>query len=304
MIYTVTFNPAIDYVITVDDFKAGSINRVDSEEKFAGGKGINVSRVLNNFGIKTKALGFVGGFTGKFIIDSLESQGVETDFIEISGDTRINVKLNSKEETEINGAGPVIKDEDLNKLFTIVEGLTSNDYLVLSGNVQKSVPRDIYARLQKKCASNNVKVIVDTTGDALVATLPNKPFLIKPNNHELGEIFNKELTDTDEIIKYAKKLIVMGAQNVIISMAERGALLICESGVYHATPAKGKVQNSVGAGDSVIAGFLAKYSQSKDIIEAFRWGATSGSATAFSKDLCKKEDIEHYLAQVIVNKLD
>ncbi|APC39900.1 1-phosphofructokinase [Clostridium estertheticum] len=304
MIYTVTFNPAIDYVITVDDFKAGSINRVDSEEKFAGGKGINVSRVLNNFGIKTKALGFVGGFTGKFIIDSLESQGVETDFIEISGDTRINVKLNSKEETEINGAGPVIKDEDLNKLFTIVEGLTSNDYLVLSGNVQKSVPRDIYARLQKKCASNNVKVVVDTTGDALVATLQNKPFLIKPNNHELGEIFNKELTDTDEIIKYAKKLIVMGAQNVIISMAERGALLICESGVYHATPAKGKVQNSVGAGDSVIAGFLAKYSQSKDLIEAFRWGATSGSATAFSKDLCKKEDIEHYLAQVIVNKLD
>ncbi|MBU3101029.1 MULTISPECIES: 1-phosphofructokinase [Clostridium] len=304
MIYTVTFNPAIDYVITVDDFKAGLINRVASEEKFAGGKGINVSRVLNNFGIKTKALGFVGGFTGKFIIDSLESQGVETDFIEISGDTRINVKLKSKEETEINGAGPIIKDEDLSKLFKIVEGLTSDDYLVLSGNVQKSVPTDIYARLQKKCASNNVKVVVDTTGDALVATLPNKPFLIKPNNHELGEIFNKELTDTDEIIEYAKKLIVMGAQNVIISMAERGALLICESGVYHATPAKGKVQNSVGAGDSVIAGFLAKYSRSNDLIEAFRWGATSGSATAFSKDLCKKEDIEHYLAQVIVNKLD
>ncbi|MCB2295760.1 1-phosphofructokinase, partial [Clostridium algoriphilum] len=298
MIYTVTFNPAIDYVIAVDDFKAGLINRVASEEKFAGGKGINVSRVLNNVGIKSKALGFVGGFTGKFIIDSLESQGVETDFIEVSGDTRINVKLKSKEETEINGAGPVIKDEDMNKLFKIVEGLTSNDYLVLSGNVQKSVPRDIYARLQKKCASNKVKVVVDTTGDALVATLTNKPFLIKPNNHELGEIFNKELTDTDEIIEYAKKLIVMGAQNVIISMAERGALLICESGVYHATPAKGKVQNSVGAGDSVIAGFLAKYSQSKDLIEAFRWGATSGSATAFSKDLCKKEDIEHYLAQV------
>lgn len=304
MIYTVTFNPAIDYVITVDDFKAGLINRVASEEKFAGGKGINVSRVLNNVGIKSKALGFVGGFTGKFIIDSLESQGVETDFIEISGDTRINVKLKSKEETEINGSGPVIKDKDLNKLFKIVEDLTSNDYLVLSGNVQKSVPSDIYARLQKKCASNNVKVVVDTTGDALVATLANKPFLIKPNNHELGEIFNKELTDTDEIIEYAKKLIVMGAQNVIISMAERGALLICESGVYHATPANGKVQNSVGAGDSVIAGFLAKYSQSNDIIEAFRWGATSGSATAFSKDLCKKEDIEHYLAQVIVNKLD
>lgn len=304
MIYTVTFNPAIDYVVNVDNFKAGIVNRVSSEEKFAGGKGINVSRVLNNMGVKSKALGFVGGFTGKFIIDSLEDQGVETEFIEINGDTRINVKLKSKGETEINGAGPIIEKEDLNKLFKIVEGLTSEDYLVLAGNVQKSVPSDIYAHLQEKCASNNVKVVVDTTGDSLVATLKNKPFLIKPNNHELGEIFNKELTNQDEIIEYAKKLIVMGAQNVIISMAEKGALLICERGVYHATPAKGTVKNSVGAGDSVIAGFLAKYSESKDLIEAFRWGATCGSATAFSKDLCTKEDVEYYLAQVSVNKID
>ncbi|WP_026883153.1 1-phosphofructokinase [Clostridium akagii] len=304
MIYTVTFNPAIDYVVNVDNFKAGIVNRVSSEEKFAGGKGINVSRVLNNMGVKSKALGFVGGFTGKFIIDSLEKQGIETEFIEINGDTRINVKLKSKGETEINGAGPIIEKEDLNKLFKIVEGLNSEDYLVLAGNVQKSVPSDIYAKLQKKCSSNNVKVIVDTTGNALVATLENKPFLIKPNNHELGEIFNKELTDQDEIIEYARKLIVMGAQNVIISMAEKGALLICERGVYHATPAKGTVKNSVGAGDSVIAGFLAKYSGSKDLIEAFRWGATCGSATAFSKDLCTKEDVEYYLAQVSVNKID
>jgi 1-phosphofructokinase len=304
MIYTVTFNPAIDYVINVDDFKSGVVNRVASEEKFAGGKGINVSRVLNNLGVKSKALGFIGGFTGKFIVDSLESQGVNTNFIEASGDTRINVKLKSKEETEINGSGPIIKEEDLNKLFKIIESLTSEDYLVLAGNVQKSVQSDIYAVLQQKCESKGVKVVVDTTGDALVATLKNKPFLIKPNNHELGEIFNKELTDRDEIIKYAKKLIGMGAQNVIISMAEKGALLICESGVYHATPAKGTVKNSVGAGDSVIAGFLAKYSVTNDLIEAFRWGATSGSATAFSKDLCKKEDVEHYLPQVTVTKID
>jgi 1-phosphofructokinase len=304
MIYTVTFNPAIDYVINVDDFKSGVVNRVASEEKFAGGKGINVSRVLNNLGVKSKALGFIGGFTGKFIVDSLESQGVNTNFIEASGDTRINVKLKSKEETEINGSGPIIKEEDLNKLFKIIESLTSEDYLVLSGNVQKSVQSDIYAVLQQKCEYKGVKVVVDTTGDALVATLKNKPFLIKPNNHELGEIFNKELTDRDEIIKYAKKLIGMGAQNVIISMAEKGALLICKSGVYHATPAKGTVKNSVGAGDSVIAGFLAKYSVTNDLIEAFRWGAASGSATAFSKDLCKKEDVEHYLPQVTVNRID
>jgi 1-phosphofructokinase len=304
MIYTVTFNPAIDYVINVDDFKSGVVNRVASEEKFAGGKGINVSRVLNNLGVKSKALGFIGGFTGKFIVDSLESQGVNTNFIEASGDTRINVKLKSKEETEINGSGPIIKEEDLNKLFKIIESLTSEDYLVLAGNVQKSVQSDIYAVLQQKCESKGVKVVVDTTGDALVATLKNKPFLIKPNNHELGEIFSKELTDRDEIIKYAKKLIGMGAQNVIISMAEKGALLICESGVYHATPAKGTVKNSVGAGDSVIAGFLAKYSVTKDLIEAFKWGATSGSATAFSKDLCKKEDVDHYLPQVNVSKID
>ncbi|MFT8315677.1 MAG: 1-phosphofructokinase [Clostridium sp.] len=303
MIYTVTFNPAIDYVINVNDFKPGKVNRVASEEKFAGGKGINVSRVLNNFGIKSKALGFIGGFTGKFIIDSLEAQGVDTDFIQVTGDTRINVKLKSNEETEINGGGPVITDADLEKLFKIIGNLGSEDYLVLSGNVQSSVPRDIYSVLQEKCASNKVKVIVDTTGDALVATLKNKPFLIKPNNHELGEIFNVVLDKKEDIIKYAQKLREMGAENVIISMAEKGALLITDSGVYHASPAKGTVQNSVGAGDSVIAGFLANYSKNPDIIESFRWGATSGSATAFSKDLCKKEDVEYYLPQVIVTKL-
>lgn len=303
MIYTVTFNPAIDYVINVDNFKPGEVNRVASEEKFAGGKGINVSRVLNNLGVKSKALGFIGGFTGKFIVDSLEAQGVDTDFVEVTGDTRINVKLKSNEETEINGGGPVITEEDLEKLFAIIEKLGADDYLVLAGNVQSSVPRDVYAVIQQKCINNNVKVIVDTTGEALVATLKYKPFLIKPNNHELGELFDVKLEKREDIIEYAQKLRDMGAVNVIISMAAEGALLICDSGVYHASPAKGTVQNSVGAGDSVIAGFLASYSKSSDIIEAFRVGATSGSATAFSKDLCQKEDVEHYLPQVIVTKL-
>lgn len=303
MIYTVTFNPAIDYVINVDNFKAGTVNRVASEEKFAGGKGINVSRVLNNLGVKSKALGFVGGFTGRFIVDSLEEQGVDTEFIYVTGDTRINVKLKSAEETEINGGGPVVTSEDLDKLFAIVEKLSANDFLVLAGNVQKSVPSDIYATIQEKCAKNNVKVIVDTTGNALVATLKNKPFLVKPNNHELGEIFNVELNTTEEIIEYAQKIREMGAQNVIISMAAKGALLICETGVYHASPAKGTVQNSVGAGDSVIAGFLAQLTMGGDIIEAFRWGAATGSATAFSKDLAEQKDLDLTLPQVQVTKL-
>lgn len=303
MIYTVTLNPAIDYVIHVADFKPGEVNRVSADEKYAGGKGINVSRVLNNLGVKSKALGFIGGFTGKFIKDSLEIQGVDTDFTEVDGDTRINVKLKSNEETEINGNGPDISEKDLNKLFEQISSLTSDDYLVLAGNVQKSLPVDIYSIIQEKCFSKGVKVIVDTTGAALTSTLKYKPFLIKPNNHELGEIFNTELKTREDIIEHAQKLREMGAQNVIISMAAEGALLICDSGVYHASPAKGTVKNSVGAGDSVIAGFLANYSQTSDLLEAFRWGATAGSTTAFSMDLCEKKDFEHYLPQVIVTKL-
>ncbi|GIM30368.1 1-phosphofructokinase [Clostridium polyendosporum] len=303
MIYTVTFNPSIDYVINVEDFRSGTVNRVVSEEKYPGGKGINVSRVLNNLGVKNKALGFIAGFTGKFIKDSLQSEGVDTDFIELSGDTRINVKLKSNEETEINGAGPDINEKNLNKLFEKIEILNSDDYLVLAGNVQKSLPTNIYSLIQQKCISRKVKVVVDTTGEALTSTLKYNPFLIKPNNHELSEIFNVEITNREEIIHYAQRLREMGAQNVIISMAGEGALLICNEGVYHATAPKGTVKNSVGAGDSLIAGFLAKYSQTLNIIEAFKWGAASGSATAFSMDLCKKEYVEELLSQINVTKI-
>lgn len=303
MIYTLTFNPAIDYVVNVDNFIPGTVNRTKSEEKFSGGKGINVSRVLNNLGVKSKALGFIGGFTGRFIISSLEAEGINTEFIEVPGDTRINVKLKSNEETEINGSGPYISDEALDKLFNIVKNLTASDYLVLAGNVQKSLPVNIYSVLQEKCSANGTKVLVDTTGDALMATLNYKPFLIKPNNHELGELFQKDLKSQEDIIFYASKLNEMGAQNVIISMAEKGALLVFPGGVYHASPAKGTVKNSVGAGDSVIAGFLAEYCKSQDIIEAFRYGAASGSATAFSKDLCKKEDVMRYLPEVKIKKI-
>ncbi|MBC2581731.1 1-phosphofructokinase [Clostridium sp. DJ247] len=303
MIYTITFNPSIDYVIRVENFKPGEVNRVADENKYPGGKGINVSRVLNNLGVKNKALGFIGGFTGQFIKISLENEGIDTDFIEVASDTRINVKLKSNEETEINGAGPAISEKDLDNLFNKIELLNSDDFLVLAGNVQKSLPTNIYSLIQEKCSSKKVKIIVDTTGEALTSTLKYNPFLIKPNNHELGEIFNVELKTREEIIHYAQKLREMGAENVVISMAGEGALLICGKGVYHASPAKGTVKNSVGAGDSLIAGFLAKYSQTLDIIEAFRWGAASGSATAFSMDLCKKEDVEKLLPQVKVTEI-
>lgn len=303
MIYTITFNPSIDYVIKVDDFVPGKVNRVAYENKYAGGKGINVSRVLNNLGVKSKALGFVGGFTGQFIENSLRNDGVETDFVKVKEDTRINVKLKSKEETEINGAGPDISDADLNKLFEKINSLSSEDFLVLAGNVQSSLPRDIYSQIQRNLEGKNIKIVVDTTGEALVATLEYKPFLIKPNNHELSEIFNVQISSKEEIIHYAQKLREMGAQNVIISMAGEGALLISEKGVYHASAPKGSVKNSVGAGDSLIAGFLANYSRTSDITLAFKYGIASGSATAFSMDLCKKEEVENLVSQVSINRL-
>lgn len=303
MIYTVTFNPSIDYVIKVENFTAGTVNRVVDENKYAGGKGINVSRVLNNLGVKSRALGFIGGFTGQFIESFLQEEEIYTDFIQVNGDTRINVKLSSNEETEINGSGPNIGEEDLNKLFGKIDALNSEDILVLAGNVQRSLPRNIYSQIQEKVKDKDVKVIVDTTGEALISTLRHKPFLIKPNNHELGEIFNIKIYKKEDIIKYSQKLREMGAQNVIISMAGEGALLICSEGVYHASAPKGIVKNSVGAGDSLIAGFLASHSKTQDINEAFRYGVASGSATAFSMDLCKREEVEKLLVQVKFTKL-
>lgn len=301
MIYTVTFNPSIDYVVQVHDLTLGIVNRVSNEAKYAGGKGINVSRVLKNLGVSSKALGFIGGFTGKFVKDSLNNDGIITDFIEVNEDTRINVKIKSNEETEINGAGPDIDEKNLNELLKKIESLKSDDFIVLAGNVQKSLPEDIYSIIQRKCPDS--KVIVDTTGNVLTATLKYKPFLIKPNIHELGDIFNVEIKDMKKVVYYADKLRNIGAQNIIISMGGDGAMLVCSEGVYTASAPKGKVKNSVGAGDSVVAGFLAEYTKSFDIVESFRYGAASGSATAFSMDLCEKEYVDELLDQVKVTKL-
>ena len=303
MIYTITLNPAVDYIIQVNSFKPGIINKIEADYKYPGGKGINVSRVLNNLNVKSIAIGFLGGFTGAFIKGYLQSEGVESDFIDVKEDTRINIKLKSHEETEINGAGPNIEGEDLEKLFSKIENLSSKDFLVMSGNVQRTLPQDIYAQIQRKCLDNDVKVVVDTTGEALLCTLKYRPFLIKPNNHELGELFHVEVNTKEEIIHYAKELLKMGAQNVVVSMAAEGALLINHEGVFHASAPKGTVQNSVGAGDSLIGGFLASYSRGSNLTEAFRWGAAAGSATAFSLDLCRKEDVEALLEQVKITAL-
>lgn len=301
MIYTVTFNPSIDYVIQVDDFTVGTINRVKNDGKYAGGKGINVSRVLKNIGVESRALGFIGGFTGKFIEDSLRNAGISTDFVRVQQDTRINVKLKSVEETEINGSGPDISRDDLNKLFEKVKDLKEDDFIVLAGNVQKSVPRNIYSTIQTKCGKG--KVVVDTTGEALADTLQYSPLLIKPNIHELGELFDAEIKETEKVIYYAKKLRGMGARNVIVSMGKDGALLICREGVYSASAPKGEVKNSVGSGDSLVAGFLSRYTKGSSIVDAFKYGAAAGSATAFSMDLCRKEDIEKLLPEVEIKRL-
>ncbi len=298
MIYTLTLNPSIDYVVEVNDFKIGKINKIKNDYKYPGGKGINVSRVLNNLNVNTKTLGFIGGFTGEYIKEFLHEEGVDTDFITTERDSRINIKLKTNSETELNGVGPKITEEHLEKLFNKLEQLTSNDYLVLAGNIPKNLPRDIYAQILKRYLNDNVKVVVDTTGIGLTSTLIHRPFLLKPNNHELSELFDVEIDSTEQIIYYGKKLLEMGAENVIVSMASEGAVLICNEGVYHATAPKGEVKNSVGAGDSLVAGFLANYSQNLDIIEAFRWGIASGSATAFAIDLCKKEEVERLLYEV------
>ncbi|OPJ57986.1 1-phosphofructokinase [Clostridium oryzae] len=304
MIYTVTLNPALDYIVELHTLNAGEVNRVNNDHKYPGGKGINVSRVLNNLKVPSIATGFIGGFIGDYIEAFLKEEGVNTDFIKVSGDTRINVKVKcSDEETEINGAGPKIDNQDLNKLFSKLEQLNSEDFLVLSGNVQKTLSQDIYAIIMSKCTKNGVKVIVDTTGKSLIDTLKYKPFLIKPNNHELGDIFNVKITSQEEVITYGKKLVDMGSENIIISLAEKGSILITAKGIYKATAPKGIVKNSVGAGDSLIGGLLAKYSQGIDIVESFRWATATGSATAFSVDLCKEDYVLQLLPQVKISEI-
>lgn len=294
MIYTITFNPALDYIMYVPKCVTGAVNRTSSEKILAGGKGINVSTVLKNLGVENTALGFTAGFTGMEIENALTKMGINADFIRLDeGLTRINVKIKSDEETEINGQGPDIPKEAVDKLYKKLDALKEGDILVLAGSIPKTLPDTIYCEIMEYLSGRGVDIVVDATRDLLSNVLKYKPFLIKPNNHELGEIFNVELKTRSQVIPYAKKMQEMGARNVLVSMAGEGAVFIGEGGEsYESEAPKGKVINSTGAGDSMVAGFIAGYIEKKDCQYALKMGLSSGSASAFSEDLATAEEIK------------
>ncbi|HJC44179.1 MAG TPA: 1-phosphofructokinase [Candidatus Mediterraneibacter gallistercoris] len=301
MIYTVTFNPSLDYIVSVDDFKLGLTNRTSSELLLPGGKGINVSTILTNLGIESTALGFVAGFTGDEIIRKVEEIGVRSDFIRIEdGISRINVKLKSIDGTEINGMGPDISPEKTEELMKKLDVLVPGDVLVLAGSIPVSMPDDIYSRILERLEGKGVTFVVDATGELLLNVLKYHPFLIKPNNHELGDIFGVKLKTREEVVPYGRKFQEMGAKNVLISMAGEGAVLVAEDGSVYETPApKGVLVNAVGSGDSMVAGFTAGWMEKKDYRHAFYMGVASGSASAFSEYLATKDEIMELYKRII-----
>lgn len=301
MVYTVTFNPSLDYIVDVEDFRLGMTNRTCSEQMMAGGKGINVSIVLQNLGIENTALGFIAGFTGEEIRRQVAEMGIRAQFISIpEGISRINLKLRSIDGTEINGMGPSIGRAQLDVLYEKLDTLTDKDTLVLAGSIPASMPSSIYCDIMERLYAKGVTFVVDATKQLLLNVLRYRPFLIKPNNHELGELFGVTLSTREAVIPYARKLQEQGARNVLISMAGQGAVLVAEDGSVHLTPApKGTLVNAVGAGDSMVAGFLAGWQERHDYGHAFRMGVAAGSASAFSRYLATREEVERVFAQLI-----
>ncbi|GFI21857.1 tagatose-6-phosphate kinase [Lachnospiraceae bacterium] len=300
MIYTVTFNPSLDYIVSMNCFEMGKTNRTTGEQIFPGGKGINVSIVLNNLGIENTALGFTAGFTGDQIEREVRKMGLLTDFIHIDkGLSRINVKLKDYDGTEINGMGPEIEQIYVNKLYAKLDQLQADDILVLAGSIPNSLPDAIYSDILARLQEKGVLFVVDATKDLLLNVLQYKPFLIKPNNHELGEIFQVTLDTREEVVPYAKMLQERGARNVLVSMAGQGAVLVDALGtVYMQSAPEGKLINAVGAGDSMVAGFLAGWTEKKDYEHAFRMGISAGSASAFSELLATRQEIERVFASL------
>lgn len=303
MIYTVTLNPSIDFIVRLDHLELGSVNRMTSDDKFAGGKGINVSRILQRLDVDNTATGFIGGFTGRFVEDGLTAEGIKTNFVQVSEDTRINVKIKAGEETEINGAGPKISDEKLEELKAILTGLSSEDTVVFAGSAPSSLGNQVYNTLIPIAKKAGAEVVCDFEGQTLLDSLNYQPLLVKPNNHELADIFGVELNGLEDIEKYAREILAKGAKNVIISMAGDGALLVTPAAAYFAKPIKGTVKNSVGAGDSMVAGFTGEYVKSGDPIEALKWGVACGTATTFSDDLATAEFTKETYQKVEVEKL-
>lgn len=294
MIYTVTVNPSLDYVVDVDGFRTGTVNRTKNETVYPGGKGINVSIVLRNLGVENRALGFVAGFTGSEIEAMLSRMGVDSDFIRVgSGLSRINVKLRSDEESEINGQGPALSESDVGSLFDRLGALSDGDTLVLAGSIPASLPKSFYSDVMARLSGRGVRFVVDATGDLLKKSLEYKPFLVKPNNHELGEIFGVELSSRDDVVPYALKFREMGAQNVLVSMAGKGAVLAAADGnVYQGDAPACRLVNSVGAGDSMVAGFIAGYAKSSSYRDALVTGLCTGSASASKEWLATKSDVD------------
>lgn len=297
MIYTVTFNPALDYIVNVPDYSEGAVNRTATEKLLAGGKGINVSTVLHNLGAENTALGFVSGFTGKMIVSLLDEIGVKNDFTEIdNGFSRINVKIKSSKETEINGRGPVVNSSDMSRLYKKLDRLTDGDMLVLAGSVPYGMSDFVYCDIMNRLSDKKIDFIVDATGDLLTNVLKYKPFLIKPNNFEIGEIFGREINSASESEQAAKELQKQGARNVLVSRGADGALLVTENGTSLSFPApEGAVVNTTGSGDSMVAGFIAGYIETKDYEYALKMGLSAGSASAFSENLATGEEIKRVL---------
>ncbi|CDQ19283.1 fructose-1-phosphate kinase [Halobacillus karajensis] len=304
MIYTCTLNPSIDYIMHVNEFEAGGLNRAQDTSYYPGGKGINVSRVMSRLDVQTQAIGYIGGFTGAFVQQFLDSESIQHDFIDTKQHTRINVKLKSNEETEINGPGSEISEQLQQELLRKIKRLSNKDTLVLAGSLPSSLPADFYVQMSTICAENDTKVVADTSGSALEQLLGHPLFLLKPNHHELGDLFNVTIDSRKKAAFYGRKLIDQGVKHVIVSMGGEGAVYIGHRKELYANVPKGEVKNSVGAGDSVVSGFLAALEKDEPIEDAFRYGVASGSATAFQDDLCKKEDVEHLLSQIDVSAIN
>ncbi|MDU1487450.1 MULTISPECIES: 1-phosphofructokinase [Ligilactobacillus] len=302
MIYTVTVNPSIDYIVQLNELTLGEVNRMDYDNKLPGGKGINVSRILKELGLDNTAWGFLGGFTGEFVKEALEKTGLKTNFTPIKADTRINVKIKAQAETEINGRGPELTKEEIAAFTAQFDKLTADDVVIFAGSLVPSLSDDFYFDLIKVIRQKGAQFVIDTTGESLLKTLPENPLVVKPNNHELAELFGVELNSIDDIVKYGKKLLEMGAQHVLISMAGDGGLMITKDKVYRSYAPKGTVINSVGAGDSMIGGFTGTYAKTKDPLEAFRYGLACGSATAFSEDLADANKINEILPMIEIEE--
>ncbi|GHN63932.1 1-phosphofructokinase [Lactobacillus delbrueckii] len=304
MIYTVTVNPALDYVLQLPEVKDGETNRSSDTQFLAGGKGINVSQILNQLGVDNTAWGFVGGFTGEELIRQLNVKKISSDFVRISDDTRVNVKIHAQEETEINAAGPDITDQEVAAFKSRLDDLEAGDVVVLSGSLAPSLPTDFYESLLPLIREKGAEFVVDTTGEALPRTLKFNPLVIKPNHHELADLFDTSFSSTADMLEAAKKLQKLGAQNVMISMAGEGAYLVTADHVYHANAATGTAVNSVGAGDSMIAGFVGTWFEKHDAAEGLRVGSACGGATAFTEDIAVKSQIDAVLPQIKIDVVE